>query len=69
MTYEMKCDCGKTVSVDAANRDEAIQKIKGIMTEDAIKEHMAAEHPGQPVPTPEQAYANIEKNLTEVAQA
>ena len=47
MTYEMKCDCGKTVSVEAASREEAIQMIKGIMTEDAIKEHMASEHPGQ----------------------
>jgi hypothetical protein len=28
MTYEMKCDCGKTVTVEAANRDEAIQKVK-----------------------------------------
>jgi uncharacterized short protein YbdD (DUF466 family) len=36
------------------------------MTEDAIKEHMASEHPGQPVPTPEQAHARIEQNLTQV---
>lgn len=66
MTYEMKCDCGKTVSVVAADRDEAIRKIKEIMTEDAIREHMAAEHPGQPVPTAEQAHANIEQYLTQV---
>ena len=67
MTYEMKCDCGKTVSVDADNRDAAIQKVKEIMNEDAIKEHMAAEHPGQPVPTAEQAHAMINQNLKEVA--
>lgn len=67
MTYEMKCDCGKSVTVEAANREEAILKIKGIMTEDAIREHMASDHPGQPVPTPEQAHANIEKYLTQVA--
>jgi hypothetical protein len=67
MTYEMKCDCGTTVTVEAADRDEAIQKVKEIMTEEAIKEHIASEHPGQPVPTPEQAHAMIEKNLTQVA--
>ena len=68
MTYEMKCDCGKTVSVEAADRDEAIRKVKEIMTEDAIKEHMESEHQGQPVPTPEQAHAMIEQNLTQVVQ-
>lgn len=66
MTYEMKCDCGKIVKVDAANRDEAIRKVKDIMTEDAINEHMASEHPGQPVPTPQQAHARIEQTLTQV---
>jgi hypothetical protein len=66
MTYEMKCDCGKTVTVEAENRNEAIQKVREIMTEGAIKEHMEAEHPGQPVPTPEQAQAKIEQNLTQV---
>ena len=67
MTYEMKCDCGKTVTVEAADRDGAIQKVKEIMTEDAIKEHIASEHPGKPVPTPEQAHAMIEQNLTQVS--
>lgn len=67
MTYEMKCDCGKTVSVEAINRDEAIQKVKEIMTADAIKEHMASEHPGEPVPTLEQAHARLEQYLKQVA--
>jgi hypothetical protein len=66
MNYEMKCDCGKTVAVEAADRDEAIIKVKEIMTADAIKEHMASEHPGQPVPTPEQAHDMIEQNLLQV---
>ena len=66
MTYELKCDCGKTVTVEAANRDEAIEKVKQIMTEDAIREHVTTEHPGQPVPTPEQAHAMIAQNLTQV---
>lgn len=67
MTYEMKCNCGETVSVKAANRSEAIRKVKELMTKDAIKEHMESEHPGQPVPTPEEAHARIEQNLIEVA--
>jgi hypothetical protein len=66
MTYEMKCDCGKTVSVEAANQDEAIQKVKEIMNKEAIEEHMASDHPGQPVPTIEQAHAMIHQNLKQV---
>jgi hypothetical protein len=65
MKYKMSCDCGKTVSIDANCRDEAIQKIKAIMNEEAIKEHMASDHPGQPVPTVEQVHAMIEQNLKE----
>ncbi len=67
MTYEMKCDCGKTVTVEASNKDEAVHKVKEIMNEEAIKEHMASEHPGQPVPTVEQAHAMIEQNLNQVS--
>jgi hypothetical protein len=37
------------------------------MNEEAIKEHMASEHPGQSVPTPEQAHTMIEQNLTQVS--
>ena len=66
MKYEMSCDCGMKVPVEAASRDDAIQKVKDIMTEDAIKEHMASGHEGQPVPTVEQAHATIEQNLKQV---
>jgi hypothetical protein len=67
MNYEMSCDCGMKIPVEAASRDEAIQKVKGIMTEDAIKEHMASDHVGQPVPTVEQAHAMIEQYLTQIS--
>jgi hypothetical protein len=67
MTYEMNCDCGKTVSVEAENREEAIEKVKEIMNEEAIKEHMAAEHPGQQVPPVEQAHAMIDQYLKEAS--
>jgi hypothetical protein len=65
-TYEMRCDCGKTVAVEAANRNEAIRKVKEIMTEETIREHMQTEHPDQPILTPEQAQAMIEQKLTQV---
>lgn len=63
----MKCDCGEKMSVEASSQEEAVRMMKDILTEDAIKEHMAAKHPGQPVPTLEQAYAMIEENLKQVA--
>jgi hypothetical protein len=67
MTFEMKCDCGKTVTVEAGDREEAVRKVKEIMNEVAIKKHMATEHPGQPLPTIKQAHANIEQNLKQVS--
>lgn len=67
MTYEMKCDCGEKMTVEALSQEEAIRKMKDMMTEEAIKQHMATKHPGQSVPTVEQAYAMIEENLKQVA--
>ena len=66
MKYEMSCDCGMKIPVEAASRDEAIRKVKEIMTLEAIKEHMASDHAGQPVPTVEQAHAMIEQHLTQI---
>ena len=67
MTYQLTCDCGEVVKVEAPSRQEAIKKIKGIMNADAVKQHMKTKHPGQPMVTVEQAHANIDKNLKQVS--
>ena len=65
MKYSMKCTCGDVLTCDAANRDEAVAKFKGMMTPDAVLKHFTEKHPGQPVPTPEQEQANIEQAVVE----
>ena len=63
--YSMTCTCGDVMTVDAASREEAVEKLKGMMTEDAIAKHMAEKHTGEPVPSKEQSDAMIEQNTKE----
>ena len=46
--FHMTCSCGHDIKVDAKNRDEAVSKIQGMMTKDAIAAHMKEKHPGEP---------------------
>ncbi len=51
------------MTVDAGNHGEAVSKFKAMMTEGAIKAHMAEKHPGQPAPTVEQNNALLEQMI------
>ena len=59
--YSMTCTCGDTMTVDADSREQAVDKFKGMMTEDAIAQHCADKHPGEPVPSKEQSDMMIEQ--------
>lgn len=48
-SFSMTCTCGDTLKTDATTRDEAVQKIKAMMTPAAVAQHLAEKHPGQPV--------------------
>lgn len=61
--FKMTCSCGDTMTVEAENHDEAISKMKGMMDEAAIAEHMNAKHPGDPVISVAECHAMIEKEL------
>lgn len=65
MKYSMTCTCGEKMSVEAANREEAIEKLKAMAGEEATAQHMADKHPGDPVPTQEQVAAMIDQNTVE----
>ena len=65
MKYSFKCTCGHVMTADAANREEAVVKLKAMMTPDAITEHMTQNHPGEPAITQEQVYAGIEQGTVE----
>ena len=63
MTYTMTCTCGETMSVETADRGEAVGKFKGMMDENAISAHMAEKHPGQPLMSVAACHAMIEKEV------
>ncbi len=64
----MTCTCGHEMSVEAENREEAVTKMQGMMTEEAIKEHMAANHKeGEAMPTKAMVDADIAEKLQPVA--
>jgi hypothetical protein len=64
--FTMECSCGDKMPVQASNREEAVAKLKEMMTEDAIKAHMTEKHAGDPLPTIAEVHAMIEKGVTEV---
>lgn len=54
------------MSVDAATRDEAVAKMKEMMTQKALDDHIAQYHkPEEPKPTLQMAHAQIEQGLHE----
>lgn len=65
MTYSMKCTCGDVIRVEAATREEAVAKIKGMMPPEMVANHMSEKHNGQPAPSQEQVYMMIEANTQE----
>lgn len=63
----MTCTCGDVMSVEAENREEAVSKLKAMMTEDAVAKHVAEKHTGEPPMTVEDVHAGIEQGLQEAA--
>lgn len=69
MKFQMQCNCGDIMTVDAANKEEAIAKLKAMMTQEAVNKHMLEKHSGQPVPSLDQVHMMIEQKTQEVAAA
>lgn len=65
MKYSFQCSCGDVMTVDAEGKEEAVAKLKGMMGEEQLKEHMATKHPGEPVPSVEQTHMMIEQTTVE----
>lgn len=66
-TYSMTCTCGHVMKVEAESREEAVQKMKAMMTEDMVAQHTAEKHPGEPVPSQEQVHMMIEQTIQPAA--
>lgn len=63
--YNMTCSCGHMMEVEAKSREDAVAKMKDMMTEEAVKSHMKEKHPGEPVMSAKEYHAMIEKDLVE----
>jgi hypothetical protein len=58
--YIMTCTCGHTMTLAAANREDAVGMFQAGMTQQALDEHMREYHkPDEQAPTLEQAHAMI----------
>ena len=68
-SFQMTCQCGDTMTVDADDRDAAVAQFKGMMDEAGIAAHMAEKHPGDPVIPVADCHAMIERDVKEVAAA
>lgn len=67
MTYKMTCTCGDVMTVEADSKEQADEKMKTLMNEEAVAKHFAEKHAGQPVPSIDQVHANISQDLQPVA--
>jgi len=66
--WQSTCTCGMVVGpVEANSKEEALDKMMDIMTPEAIQQHMAEKHPGEPVPSPEQARTNLASTVEPVS--
>ncbi len=67
MTYTLTCSCGDKIMGRGRTREKAVKKMKALLNEAAIYEHMAQKHIGDPVPTIEHVHEVIEQNLKDSA--
>lgn len=65
MKYSFKCTCGDVLAVDAEDRESAVLMLKEMMTPEAVADHMAKNHAGQPALTTEQVHMGIEQGVVE----
>lgn len=61
--FSMTCSCGHEMSVDAVTREEGVANMKAVMTQDAVDQHLADKHSGEPKMTVAQVHGQIEQML------
>ena len=60
--FSMTCTCGHTMTIDAANRDDAVAKLRQGMTQAALDDHFREHHQStEQKPTLEQAHRSIDQ--------
>ena len=64
--FSMTCSCGHEMSAEAPTREEAVQQVKAMMTQEAVEQHLAEKHPEGPSMTMAQVHSQIEQMLAPV---
>jgi len=64
--FSMTCSCGDVMSFKANTVNEAQDQAKQMMNAQAIADHFAQKHAGQPVPPIDQVHMMIDKEMKEV---
>ena len=60
--FHMQCSCGHDIKVEAKSRTDAVSKIKGLLDEKAIEEHLKTRHKGEPAPSVAQVHLMVAQN-------
>ena len=63
MKYMMKCSCGDEMTVDAMDKNEAVEKLKIMMNKEAVEKHFQDKHKGQQAPPLEQVHMMIAQQV------
>ncbi len=63
MTYSMTCNCGDVMTVRGRTREKAVRKMKTLLNETTVYEHMAQKHMNDTVSNIRQVHAVIEQDL------
>lgn len=68
MNFSMTCSCGDIMKVEAANREEAVTKMKAMMTQVAVDAHWVEKHTTDqmPKPTLQEVHMQIDERLQQV---
>jgi hypothetical protein len=67
MRYSMTCSCGDEITARARTREKAVKKMKVLLNEAKVYEHMAQKHMRDIVPSIEHVHEVIEQNLKDSA--
>ncbi len=68
MMFSMTCDCGDKMTMEGESREEAVMKMKAMMTQEMLEKHWTEKHANDAMPMPSLAdcHMMIEKNLAKV---
>jgi hypothetical protein len=69
MNYRLQCTCGHALYRGAESKEEAVEKFKAAMNQEALDQHWAASHAGEQKPSLADLQSNIASMVTRSDEA